>query len=190
MRINLKATLTLLALIFAVGAPGAEAAEYGSINVDGTEMKVEGAVAIWIEDTGRLSVTLLPFEPNDEEIALIRQGHEGRIEHELVAPKTWPHSNPRGSISLSWFDPEARGDFSKSNVHVYTYGVGAQNQNLNLSYMMSYVEDESIQGSLTGSMQPGGKVHMVSQGKDTLSESTISWDLDIQTTVLSRLPKE
>lgn len=190
MRITLKSTVTLLALVVAVSASGVVGAELGSFNVDGTEMKVEGAVAVWNDDKGRLTVTLLPYEPNEEEIGLIRQGRTMSIERELVNAKTWPHANPRGSFSLSWFDPEARGDFSKSNIHVYTFGVGAENQNLNLSYMMSFAEDETIQGSLSGSMKPGGKVHVTSRGKDTLSESTIAWDLDIQTTVLTPLLKD
>lgn len=189
MRVPVKSLLLSLILLFAVTGTNAGAAEIGSIIHDSIEMNVTSAVAVWNEEKRQLSIVLLPFEPTEDEIELIRKGRESRIEHELVDPSRWPGWNPRGSISVSWYDPETIGDFGQSMVLIYAFGIGAQNANMNLNYLMAFVEDE-ITGSLTGDLKPGSTIHLTTSGSDVLSESAMSWELDVETIVHAALPRD
>lgn len=170
-------------------APGStgEAGDFGSIVHDEVRMDVKGATAVWNEETRQLTIHLLPFEPSDDEVALLRRGREGEIQRELIDRQTWPHSNPRASYSISWYEPETVGDYQESTVFLYAYGVAGSNSNINLTYLMSF-DEGIVSGSLTGTMEPGEDIHLVSSGEDSLSGSTVSWNLDIRATILGALP--
>jgi len=192
MRITLKGAGLLLAILFVSLAPATRALgeDFGSIIDGGVEMKVRGVVAVHDPDRPQLQIYLLPYEPTHEEIELCQRGRESRISRDPIAPDKWPHWNPRAYYSISWpswVDGIKVGSHDKAHIFFYAYGIAEANANVNLNYQMEF--EEGIEGTLTGKVEPGEKIHFIGKGEDEIMGRTFSWNLDLEATVVGKLPR-
>jgi len=180
--------LVALAVAWAATAAPA-AASMGRLVHNGIEMPIEGAVALWDAERPALTIHLLPFVPNPDEVHAIQTSKPFfffELERASPNPELWPRWMPRATYQLSWsFDKETAGNHDTGWLFLYAFGIGEENSNLNVNATAG-----EHTGTLTGKMEPGATISLKASGETDLGDDHLLWEIDLSTELLAKLERE
>lgn len=182
------ATLALCGLLLSTPV---SADTLGTLTVDGTEMPVLDAVAVWDADRPSLAFYLLPITADDETIGLCRRDDTlGIVEkHPTPDPERWPDQLPWGRVEVYWRDPDAVGDLDEASFEVFSWRVTQPEDTGTVvvqgGWMFGKPEEAVLE--LEGNLEPDQQMHLKARGGHTPGEHRIEWNLDLRRVIVTTL---
>ena len=171
-------------LMVSAALPAETHSASGTITQNGKTMNLKAAVAFWDPDYTELTISLVPFAINSQDIDTI----EGSgtlfvaVEKPSPDPALWQHS-PFADLVMR-FDPGTSAISAERVTHYRLIVSWLDRMNFTVTLNRNSQDEVHREfGHLSGSLRPGGNVQLSSAGSDSLTEDTIRWDVRVNSTI-------